>query len=508
MVMEMKRLVAVVLTVALGAAAMAQSFTIRQPVEGSIVRETVDILIPAGSIPAEKSYIGVAVNGKFLEATLPPLDEDKQNYVYKLNTKERGIPDGEMEISIMLYMDFAENMEIVNNSSVKVILDNHTSIKIPDDGILLRYKFVLGQELVYKHSVLQTEGLISQAQASLGSRAGQMGAMTEDYRYLIAFDNIYDVDGEKQALLRFQGLADRGKNYTYVTARGDERPTQYFDYEMAPVYVRIDDTGREKWGAVPPYFPMTGTAGELSMFDLFVPPSLPVFPTERVFPGDSWTSYYLFSGLDLERLYEQRTVTKALVSRGTLVGVEWEKGIPCAKISISVTQDTTQLAGMQNLNQQPGEAQTVEMTGTPWFSLDSGYVVKTQITSLQESLVTIGTAAGGGGSGGGSQGAGGTGGGPAFGGTGDGGGSTSDINFRFNPHFDSDGRLWLFTGPQGRPPGLGDGPAGAGGSPGVPGRGGAATGPGFGNRGGGGSAGAVKRILRITSTITTELELD
>ena len=497
--MEMKRLVGIALTVALGGAAMAQSFTIRQPVEGSIVRETVDILIPAGSIPAAQSYIGVAVNGKFLEATMPPLAEDEKNYVYKLNTKERGIPDGEMEISIMLYMDFAENTEIVNNSSVKVILDNHTSIKIPDDGILLRYQFELGRELVYKHSTLQTEGLISQAQASLGSRAGQIGAMSEDYRYIIAFDNVYDVDGNKEALMRFQGLADKGKNYTHVTARGDEGPTQYFDYEMAPIYIRVDDTGREVWGSVPPYFPIEGTSGELSLFNLYIPPSLPVRPTDRMFPGDRWESFYLFSGRDLDRLYEQYKVTRPLKAQGTLVGVEWEKGIPCAKIFITVAQDTRQLAGIENLNQQPGEASKVEMTGTIWFSLDSGYLVKSVITTLQESLVTVGTAAGGGGA----QAAGGTGGGPGFAGSGDdgGGGSVGDINYRFDPHFDSDGRFWLYTGPQNQGPSFGA-PGGAGSGTG------GAQGPGFGNRAGGGSAGAVKRVLIIKSTITTELELD
>ena len=62
----MRRIVGVAVVAALAGAAMAQSFTIRTPVEGATVREMVKIKIPVGSIP-DGSYIGVSVNGKFPE---------------------------------------------------------------------------------------------------------------------------------------------------------------------------------------------------------------------------------------------------------------------------------------------------------------------------------------------------------------------------------------------------------------------------------------------------------
>ena len=240
---------------------MAQSFTIRTPVEGATVREMVKVKIPKGSIP-DGSYIGVSVNGKFLEASMPPIDEADENYVYTLDTKGRQIPDGDMDIEVMLYMNFNDRTEIVNRSSVRVTLDNHTSIKIPPEGIRLRYQFTQGMEIVYKHTISQSVGLVSQAQATLGSRAGELPQGTEEFRSLYAFDNVYvGEDGNPEALLRMQGLPDKGKSFTFIIPSGATEAVKYYDFEMHPLYMRIQDTGREVWGSAPPYFPMNGTAG-------------------------------------------------------------------------------------------------------------------------------------------------------------------------------------------------------------------------------------------------------
>ena len=487
---------------------MAQSFTIRRPADGSTVRETVSILIPKGSIP-EGSYIGVVINGKFLEAAMPTVDGD--NHVYRLDTKARRIPDGDMDIEIVLYNNYSDRIEVANRSSVRVKLDNYTSIKIPEDGLRLRYKFQKGKELVYVHRQTQAAGMLSQAAAQLGSRTGEIPLEEEQYRMLYTFDNVYP-NGE--ALLRIQALPDKGKNYAYLIASGDTEPTKYYDFQMHPVYMRIDGTGREIWGAVPPYFPLEGTNGESARLDLYAPFPLPLLPERPLMPGDSWQSAHLFSSLDLEKLAETEKLTRPLTSRGTFLGVEWEKGIPCAKFNVALDAGPRDLNNIVNLNNQPGEATRVSLEGVVWFSLDQGVIVKSELTILQESLVTVGTAAGGNGATGGGN-APGTVGGPALGREGGGAGEGS-INsmrpgmFEFSPFVDGNGNLNFFRqrgGPGAGPGGVpGAAGGGAGQGVGVPGRGGQTGGPGFGQREGGGSGGEQKMLLRIRVRLITELE--
>jgi hypothetical protein len=480
-------------------AAMAQSFTIRQPADGSTVRETVNILIPGGSIPAN-SYIGVLVNGKFLEAAMPALEGD--NYVYKLNTKARQIPDGDTEIAIVLYNNFNDRVEVANKSSVRVKLDNYTSIKVPEDGFKLRLQFKKGQETVYVLTRSQSAGMVSQSAASRGSRIGELPVSEEKVRMVYAFDNVYPND---EALLRIQALPDKGKNYAYLTPRGATEAKKYYDFQMHPVYMRINSVGREIWGAVPPYFPMEGSAGESSRLDLYAPFPLPILPEGSYFPGDSWPSAHLFSSLNMAKLAETERITTPLRSRGTFLRVEWEKGIPCAKFNVAVDAGPRDMTSAVNLDSQPGESTRVSLEGVVWFSLDRGMIVKSELNILQESLVTIGTTAAPAGGAGGGPGIGGAGSGPTLGGAGSGGGggSAGSANFRpgdfwFDPHIDDRGQINFFRQ-------IG-GPPGSGGTTGQTGPGVGIGGAGFGQRTGGGSGGAQKMLLRVRMQVLTELE--
>ena len=498
--------------------AMAQSFTIRRPAEGSVVRETVAIQIPKGSIPSG-GYIGVIVNGKFLEAAMPP--EDGDNYVYMLDTKDRRIPDGDMDIEIVLYQDYADRAEIVNRSSVRVKLDNYTSIKSPEDGFTLRYKFQKNKELIYRTTTIQSAGTVSQAAAQIGSRVGELPLGTEVRRTLYAFDNVYGTDTGPEALVRMQPLPDKGKNYTFLTPAGASEPQKFYDYQMPPLYIRIDDVGREVWGAAPPYFPMEGTSGKTNNLDLIRVLPLPVLPTKSLFPGDKWQAQHLFGQIDLENLEFTEKLTVGLQAAGTFLGVEWEQGIPCAKFSVQVDAGPREIVNAVNLNDQPGEAVRVSLDGMIWFALDRGVIVKSEMTMLQESLITVGTQqgqdVGAGGNSGNNMAPGKAGGLPSLGTSGGGGGrgglsgaGWTRGDFQFDPHVDGNGQLWFFRQRGGAPPTLG-GSGGAGAAGGAQlGPGGAAaggqTGPGFGNRTGGGSGGTQKVILRVRLRLLTELE--
>lgn len=499
----MRKLVSVVLASALVSAAMAQSFTIRRPADGSTVRETVQIQIPKGAIP-DGSYIGVIVNGKFLEAASPQVVGD--NHVYSLNTKERHLPDGDLDIEVVLYMDFSDRAEIVNRSSVRVKLDNYTSIKVPDDGFELRYKLERGKEYIYNQNSIQSVGTVTQAQAQLGSRSGEMPIGTESVRMLYVFDNVYQGESGPEALLRIQALPDKGKNYTFLTTTGETEAKKYYDFQMHPLYMRITNTGREVWGAAPPYFPLEGTSGDSNLLDLYALLPLPVLPSKALFPGDVWQAQQLFSQLDVDKLPETNKLTTGLVSRGTFLGVEWEKGIPCAKFSVQVEAGPREMVNAVNLNNQPGEATRVSLEGIVYFALDRGIVVRSEFNMLQESLITVGTTQGAGvgvqgGGGGGNAGSGGGAGGAGLSGTGGGGlapGFDLHKGFEFHPFIDANGQMHFFR-QRGTRGGIG-GPTGntqgGTGGPGLAGR----TG------GGSGATGGQKVILRVRLRMVTELE--
>src|ERR1044071_7162347 len=97
----MKRLLAAIVGICVVGAVMAQSsFTIVRPADGSKVREKIRVLIPKNSIEGG-SYIGVFLNGKFIEAVVPPTDGNYR--VYTLDTKARGIADGDMKLELVKY---------------------------------------------------------------------------------------------------------------------------------------------------------------------------------------------------------------------------------------------------------------------------------------------------------------------------------------------------------------------------------------------------------------------
>jgi hypothetical protein len=460
-------------------------------------------MIPKGAIP-ERAYVGVIINGKFLEAAYPPLEGD--NYVYRLNTKERQIPDGDLDIEMVLYMDFNDRAEVVNRSSVRVKLDNYSSIKVPEDGFEFRYKFNKGKEFVYRTLQTQTVGTVTQAAAQLGSRSGETEVGTEEVRMLYVFDNVYKGSAGQEALLRLQPLPEKGKNFAWLTVAGETEAKKYYDYQMHPLYMRITDVGREVWGSAPPYFPLEGTNGDPQRLDLYAVLPLPVLPTKAMFPGDTWQAQQLFGELDMEKLHETNKLTTGLISRGTFLGVEWEKGIPCAKFRIEVEAGPREIVNAVNLNNQPGEATRVSMQEIVWFALDRGVVVKSEGTMLQESLITVGTPAAAG-AGAGTGAAGGGDGGKilpgGFGPTGSGGGGATRPPggfFEFRPFYDEHGTLHFFR-QRGTRGGIG-GPLGTGGGNTQ----GGTQGPGLGGRAGGGSGGEQKVILRIRMRMLTELE--
>lgn len=361
---HMRRLVAFALALAIAGAAFAQTFTIRRPQDGSIVREVVQVRLPKNSIPPG-SYVGFWINGKFLEAVgLDAVDIQGNDYVYKLDTKERKLPDGKLSIEAVLYADFEEAPKVINRSSVEVTLDNSRSIKIPEGGLKLRYLFKPGTQLTYSVEAKVTEATITEAQRQLGGRMSEEMIDTQKFRWLVAFDNVYKTPTGNEALVRMQLLPQKGKDYAVLNLKDNTDGVRYYEENMVSTYLRLTETGREVFGSVPAYFGLEGFSPQMAINGIYIPFTLPVLPSQGVKPGTPFSAAFQNLRIDpsTQDLLTAGKLTVQGPGRGTLEGVEWEGGIPCAKIKNTIE------VGVAD------SKQTVEETY--WFALDRRCVIK------------------------------------------------------------------------------------------------------------------------------------
>ncbi len=368
----MKRSLGTLTLLLVAGAVFAQApFTIVRPANDSKVREGVKVLLPKGCIP-DAGYIGIFLDGKFIEATMPTLKG--KYYEYIIDTKGRSIEDGTHKLEVVLYVDYKDQPRIVERSSVDIKVANKANINVPNSGIKLRYGFYSGKQWIYGMTQKVTMDTISESENKKGGKAAELPLDEEKVRLLYAVDNAY---GDGSGLIRMQALPTKGKDYAYLTINAQEGVKKYNDYDMAPVYMRVTSTGKEIFGAVPPYFPLSGTTGDTNLLDLFAAFPLPMLPTKSIRPGDSWPAKFQNGKLDLEKVFEQTSLVKSFDARGEFIGVEWEMGHPCAKIENSIAvaelsdQDKKDLKGGAS---QAGEK--VSLKETIWFALDTKQVLK------------------------------------------------------------------------------------------------------------------------------------
>lgn len=384
-----KILLCAIAAVAVSAAFGQGAFTISRPANNSVVRETVKVRIPRNSI-ADGSYVGIWVNGKFVEAVAPTDRGDVQNgmFVYELDTKAREIADGTLRIEAILYAAFDTGTRALKRSSVSVKLDNHTSLKPPTGGFALRYGFRPGREYIYNIDMRRSATVLSEAQAQLGGRAAELGKDSESLRYLVAVDQTYKNGAE--ALVRMQPLPDNGKDYAIITLPGDSEPKRYDKSTMHPIYYRLANTGREVFGRGPFYFGLDGQTGSQAQFDLFATIPLPILPSKGVRVGESWNGAFVTYAIeDISKLYESQRLTAPSPCRGTLEALEWQNGQRTARIrnKLAVSGGESDAAG-QN-----------EQEEVIWFSLDKGMPIRIERNYTRTMRIRVGggsTAAGGG----------------------------------------------------------------------------------------------------------------
>jgi len=388
----MRRVIGLIAALTLAGYAAAQApFTIVRPAEGARVREVVKFLFPKNSIP-ERGYVGIWVNGKFLQALVPSTSGEYA--VFMLDSKKLQLPDGDLNVEAVLYEDLEQRSVIRDRTSVKLTLDNSSSIKVPANGILLRYKFTPGTEYIYRVESRDSVSSISEAQVTRGSRAAELPLDAERYRYLVAVDNVYKTAKGRDALVRMQMLPKAGQirysdglvtpfDYAIISLPDGKR--RVYANEMASMYLRITDTGREVFGGASPAWPMEGSQGGGATSHIFAAMPLPVLPEKRVSPGDSWQGPIVAGLVPESKLYSSRKMSFAIPARGDLLGVEWQDGVPCAKIkmSLSLGEATRQGAELARLGREFTDTK-IELEEIVWFALDRGIPVRIELNLTQD----------------------------------------------------------------------------------------------------------------------------
>lgn len=490
----MKRWMGLVVSLGLAAVALSQApFTIVRPADGSKVREVVRILLPKDAL-GEDDFVGVYVDDKFVEATI--LEKKGDFREYTLDTKGSKITDGLHKVMLVKYSGGSDRPHIEDRTSVNVTVANSASIKVPEDGFLLRYKWQRGKQLIYNSEVKASMSAISEAQARSGGKAAELPLDTDYFRYLYSVDNAY---GNGDGLLRLQALPNKGKNYLFFrllqSSTGEiEQGVKHPESDMYPAYMRVSDTGAEQFGNIPLYFGLMGSSSPATEAWVLLLP-MPALPTKAQKPGDSFPARFQLPELDDATMFEAKNLVKNVQARGEFVGAEWEAGHPCAKLRYTVTaQLRAPKAGSESKEGLGGDKISLEQT--VYFAMDLGVPVK---IILDETIDTKGTVSSGGAPAGGA--------GPAGGGK---VGAGAPPGMGLPPGFGDDGMITKGSseiklgqkGAGGGLPPMSGGPQGGVMPPGMPG----GVGAGQGRQGAPSGGAAQNEFLRLRIRIIQTLE--
>lgn len=405
----MKKLVLTSFATAWAVSLYAQApFTIVRPQEGQTVREVVDVLLPLNSVP-RGMFIGVTLNDKYLEATVPIEDKKRGFMVYKLDTKALSIPDGEYTLGLLLYGRQGTTPVIVEKTEVRIKVANKEGIKVPDDGFKLRYKF--RPKMITNYSVEMGElmSTLSDTRNRLGGRATEIPVEQERFRFTIAVD---DVKPDGNGLVRVQILPDEGKDYAVFRAPGDPGPRKHFQNVFSPLYRLMKPTGEEVYADVPGWMPTYEFGVNRDRYThiiLLLP--LPMLPTDHISPGDSWQTAILLPSGDPTHIQKTGAGSDRIQARGEFVSVEWEKGFPCAKLRYEfiIADPVRDGQDLKLLGREFRDNSRIRMEQTVWFALNEGRIVRWDAVFEGDTRVPVSTqggAAGGGGGAGGPRAAG------------------------------------------------------------------------------------------------------
>jgi hypothetical protein len=342
------------------AAAVAQApFTIVRPQDGARVREVVQIRFPIRSVP-QGGFIGVSINGKFVEAVAPAaLDTDRErgHYIYRWDTKKLNVPDGEHTIELTLYANPEDDnsARVLGRSSVRLQVENE--IKVPAEGIPLRYRWTPGKTYRY-----QLKGVFKEV-----NEVQYSGLSPEE---TILVDVSFKGDLSAMDFRNNLGLISWTLVPPVIRIVGGQ-PTVITSERTAPIYQEVETTGRVRYQVV-----LFADAPQRELFYTWVT-DLPILPPRRYKPGDRWgatidTSNPLRSG-------EIKEIGRQIPVAARLERFEWEQGYKCAKI---IYEFTGNLPGTIDFDGFQLEKPKSSLRREVYFAYDLGQVIRVK-TLLQ-----------------------------------------------------------------------------------------------------------------------------
>lgn len=348
-----------------GAAAIAQApFTIVRPQDGARVREVVQIRFPMRSIP-QGGFIGVSIDGKFVEAVAPAaLDTDRErgHYIYRWDTKRLNVPDGEHTIELTLYTnpEGGSGARVLGRSAVRLQVENE--IKVPAEGIFLRYRWTPGK--TYRYDLKATIKEINEIQYS---------GLTPEETILGDFS----FKGDLQ-VLDFRsnlGLISWTPVPPAIEIMGGQVNAITSD-RMAPVYQEVETTGRVRYQVS-----RVADSAQAEVYYYWVE-DLPLLPPRRYKPGDRWSATIALN--NPLRSGQASELGDQIPVAARLERFEWEQGYKCAKIIYEFTGNlptTLDLGGLQL--EKPKSTIRREV----YFAYDLGQVIRVKTTTQLEGRV-------------------------------------------------------------------------------------------------------------------------
>jgi len=282
---------------------------IARPLDGSTVRETVNILVPVSSVP-DRGFISCMIDGWFRCAAAAK-SADGQSFVFRWDTKSRNpdpwVPkeareprEGKHTITVQAYD--GDGRKYGKPKQITVYVSNRADKFMPAGGLKLRYNHKVGHvskyEFKYTLDVKRIQGTGGMS-AAVGEGVEGAGGVVKR--------SVEDVMPDNAALIR-QKLIGALESYQ----RG--QPTPVFGFPAKAVYQIEDSMGRVTYAL------KSTSAGEGVAIDL------PNLPAQQVRIGDTWTQP--------DKVFRDAISgnSAAVVSTSTLEGLEWEGGQPCAKI--------------------------------------------------------------------------------------------------------------------------------------------------------------------------------
>jgi hypothetical protein len=327
-----------------------------KPVDGSTVRETVNILVPVSSIPPS-GFVAYTIDGIF-KAAMATKTPDGESFIYKWDTKalDISLPANEQRVregqhTIMVQACDAGGKVVGPQRQVTVYVKNQLNADMPSSGLKLRYRMKPGSKDKYAFRYV----------LNIKSIAGKTDGA----------DYLKDIEGAEGAIIRsVEDAMDDDSSLIQITPSGTLRTLSAgrsipVTLNETPYYCVQDGTGHADYSIKSS---QSGQAVSLN---------LPILPAGKVKIGTTWRS--------------RETVFKDILSgvsvdlplSNKLESLEWEKGYPCAKI-VSTFSGSVRVPFSKMV---PG---SVNVTGEriTYFAYQTGRIVSSTTTATADADVS------------------------------------------------------------------------------------------------------------------------